>query len=293
MDNLYHKGHNSDQNPVWRNSATDSIRDSILIIEKKGPGLIADHPVKLDNVVAIICLKGRMEGTLNLQKYKAVAPGMFIALSGQILHSEHFSNDFHGIGLVLSKGFWKDFSFDNTLAFPLSRSIRDDPWIPLKADDIESVKEYFSMLRKAIRKVENQNRKDAARFLTMAFFYGFGYQFHKIPDEMNKSRQDILVEKFLALVGENYRTHRDPQFYADKMFLTPKHLSKVLKQKSRKSAAEWIEDHVILEAKALLKSTNKSVLQISDELNFPSQSFFGKYFKRRTGISPLEYRKTV
>ncbi|MDR1381894.1 MAG: helix-turn-helix domain-containing protein, partial [Tannerella sp.] len=57
-----------------------------------------------------------------------------------------------------------------------------------------------------------------------------------------------------------------------------------------KSAAEWVDDFVMIEAKALLKSTNMTVLQISDELNFNSQSFFGKYFKRLAGMSPKEYR---
>lgn len=59
----------------------------------------------------------------------------------------------------------------------------------------------------------------------------------------------------------------------------------------RKSAAEWIDDYVILEAKALLRSTNLTIQQISYELNFPSQSFFGKYFKRLTGMSPKEYKE--
>ncbi|MDR0368520.1 MAG: helix-turn-helix domain-containing protein, partial [Bacteroidales bacterium] len=52
-----------------------------------------------------------------------------------------------------------------------------------------------------------------------------------------------------------------------------------------------IDNYVVLEAKALLKSTNMTVQQISDELNFPSQSFFGKYFHRVVGVSPKEYRQ--
>ena len=90
----------------------------------------------------------------------------------------------------------------------------------------------------------------------------------------------------------NYRKERMIEFYSEKLFLTPKHLSKVIRERSGKSAGEWIEDHVMLEAKALLKSTDKTIQQISDELKFPSQSFFGKYFKRRAGVSPKEYRKS-
>jgi AraC-like DNA-binding protein len=79
-------------------------------------------------------------------------------------------------------------------------------------------------------------------------------------------------------------------FYADKLHITPKHLSKVLKAVGSKPPNDLIDDHVALEAKALLKSTNKTIQQITDELNFPSQSFFGKYFKRITGMSPREYK---
>ncbi|MDR2805936.1 MAG: helix-turn-helix domain-containing protein [Dysgonamonadaceae bacterium] len=81
------------------------------------------------------------------------------------------------------------------------------------------------------------------------------------------------------------------EVYASKLCLTPKYFSKIIKDNSGISASEWIDNYIILEAKALLKSTNITILQISDELNFPSQSFFGKYFKRVTGMSPKSYRE--
>ena len=71
-----------------------------------------------------------------------------------------------------------------------------------------------------------------------------------------------------------------------------KYLSKVIKDNSGMSAGEWIDNYVAMEAKALLKSANMTVKQIIDELNFSSQSFFGRYFKRIVGVSPKEYRKS-
>lgn len=88
-----------------------------------------------------------------------------------------------------------------------------------------------------------------------------------------------------------YRKERKVLYYADKLHLSASYLSTVIKRVSGKTAAEWIDDYVILEAKALLKSTKLTIQQISDELNFSSQSFFGKYFKRITGLSPKEYRE--
>ena len=245
----------------------------------------------MDAVIAIICQNGNLKGILNLKKFIASAPCLFIVLSGQILQSDCFSEDFKGLAIILSKEFWDGFPFDNSLGFPLFRSIRENPSIDLKQEELDSMTEYFRLMQRTIRKQENQNRTEAVKYLTIAFFYGFGYQYHQIPEDLNKSKQDKLAEKFLQYVREDYKKHRDVGFYAEKICLTPKYLSKVLKQKSGKTAADWIEDHVILEAKALLKSTNKTIQQISDELNFPTQSFFGKYFKRHVGISPKEYRK--
>lgn len=73
--------------------------------------------------------------------------------------------------------------------------------------------------------------------------------------------------------------------------MTPKYLSLLVKNVSNRTAGEWIDNYVVLEAKALLSSSTLSIQEISDRLNFANQSFFGKYFKQHAGISPTEYRK--
>lgn len=273
------------------NTTIDTIDNQITLVENPMEGYEESYPVKLDEVVAVICEEGTMRGAVDLKKFTASAPCLFIVLSGQILQCEDFSSDFKGQGIIMSREFWNDFPIDNSLGFPLSRSIRENPSIGLTRDELESMLDYFRLMQKTIRKHENPNRSEAVKYLTIAFFYGFGYPFHRINEEAEGRKRDILVDRFLSYVRENYKEHRDIEFYAGKLFLTPKYLSKALKQKSGKTANDWIEDHVILEARALLKSTNLTVQQISEELNFPSQSFFGKYFKRRVGISPAAYRK--
>ena len=80
-------------------------------------------------------------------------------------------------------------------------------------------------------------------------------------------------------------------FYADKLCLTPHYLSSVIRETSGQTVMQWINQAVILEAKVLLKHSNLLVFQISDELNFPNPSFFSKFFKRMTGMTPAEYQK--
>jgi len=151
---------------------------------------------------------------------------------------------------------------------------------------------YFYMLKSVVREKEHPNRLEIARHLTLAFFYGAGVYFHNLADKRKRSHNEIIAEKFLNLVQSHYKEERSLEFYADKLCLTRKYISKVIKETSGKTANDIIDEHVALEAKALLKSTNMTIEQISDELNFPSQSFFGKYFKRVTGMSPSDYKKT-
>lgn len=110
-------------------------------------------------------------------------------------------------------------------------------------------------------------------------------------ERIPKSRKEDLFERFIRAVSESYKEERSVSYYADKMFLTAKHLSTVVKEISGKTAGEWIDSLVVLEAKALLKSSEMSIQEIADELHFANQSFFGKYFKHHTGMSPKEYRR--
>jgi AraC-like DNA-binding protein len=270
----------------------DNFEDKFILLENPAYKSVINHPVKLDAVVCIICIKGQMEGTINLKKFTAKAPCLFIVVADQILQCDYFSDDFSGLSIIMSKSFLEDAFVDIQVSMPLFRFVVDNPWVQLNEDELKSMIEYFFLLQRTIRGKENPNLSLTLKHLTLGFFYGTGYRFYAVPYESKKTKKDILVEKFLTIVKENYRKERMIEFYSDKLFLTPKHLSRVIKERSGKSSGEWIEDHVMLEAKALLKSTDKTIQQISDELNFPSQSFFGKYFKRRAGISPKEYRKS-
>lgn len=102
-------------------------------------------------------------------------------------------------------------------------------------------------------------------------------------------RKLMILNKFFELVNQHFATERQIGFYADKLCLDPKYASQVIKQASGRMASDWIQERVILEAKLLLLDGNHNVQQVADALNFTSQSFFGKYFKNATGMSPKAY----
>ncbi|MFC0878763.1 helix-turn-helix domain-containing protein [Saccharicrinis sp. FJH2] len=279
----------------WRSELNlieaDAIGDDIILLENPIVSSAFDYPFKVDVVTGIICTKGTMKGSLNLKKYTAQAPCFYIVLPDQILEFEKFSEDFEGHFVVLSKKFADRLIAQNLQdKVPLLRSVMDNPWTPLSEQELDAMLYFYKVMQMTIRMKDNPRRIEILTLLIQAFFMGISHQFHKIPEDSKKSKQEILIESFINCVHKNYKQHRNTEFYADKLSLTPKYLSKIIKDNTGQSATEWINNYVILEAKALLKSSDMTIQQISNELNFPTQSFFGKYFKRHVGVSPKGYK---
>ena len=101
-----------------------------------------------------------------------------------------------------------------------------------------------------------------------------------------------LLSKFIQLIIKHYKENRTLDFYAEKLFISTKYMSDIIKKTSGLTAHDWIDRYTILEAKILLRSTNKTIQEISNELNFPNHSFFSKYFKHHMGMTPKAYRQS-
>jgi len=268
----------------------DAIDKDIILFEKMPSQPFMNYPFKVDVTTVIICTKGTSEGIVNLKPYKAKAPCFSVILPDQILEHGYFSEDFSGLFIIMSKKFTENLMPNAQDRLPLFLSLQNSSSIPLTEEEMTAMMIHYQMIKRVVKNQGNPYRMEVIRYLMLAFYYGAGFQFHPQSEDKKKSHQEILVEKFLSLVQTHYNQERGLDFYADELCLTPKHLSKVIKDVTGKSASDCIDDRVILEAKALLKSTNMTVQQISDELNFSDQSFFGKYFKRIVGMSPREYK---
>ena len=103
----------------------------------------------------------------------------------------------------------------------------------------------------------------------------------------------LIVEyfnQFMKELARHYMQHRSVGFYAAQLHLTPKYLTTIIRKTTGRTASDWIDDYVVLEAKNLLKYSTMSIQEVAYYLSFPNQSFFGKYFKEHTGLTPTAYR---
>ena len=268
---------------------TTAIKDEIYLTDNYPSVMSIDYPHKNDFTITCVCAKGEINGNINLASVNVKAPGMLVLLPDQIVQFEKPSEDFEGFFIIMTKQFLEKINLLDGVSVFLS--ILNTPYVPLNDLMLNGLKDYHRMVMDVIHNTEDDfNQKMIVNHLTIAFFYGMGYYLHKQTEKNRKPRMEIIVDEFLKLVQKHYKNHSELKFYAGKLCLTTKYLAASVKNGSGRTPRQWVDDYVILEAKTLLKSSDFTVQQIADELNFPSQSFFGKFFKREVGVSPKQYK---
>lgn len=170
--------------------------------------------------------------------------------------------------------------------------------VELKESEAEALIILFKALKiNACENTEVAFAKNIARSLTQALFYQLmqvkANHRPRIADtEGTASRKIQYVQEFMRLLQLHHTSSRSISFYANRLCISPKYLSHLVKETTGRSAAEWVAELVVQEAKNMLRYSDKNVQQVAYALNFASQSSFGKYFKHATGISPSDYQKS-
>lgn len=285
----------------WRNDIEEitspdmRIADDLLLIEKKEDSMPPDLKIfKTDVCFILFHEKGTSKFKINNKEYIIEAPCAVVVMPDQIYEPVWHSSDSDYKSIIESRKFCDSLfsSYNETVS--LSESISNNPILATK-DDFFVFEMYFKLLKDMIctQRIETRNKFKSAVHLTLSLFYAYAYAKHEAVEIAPKSRKGEIYNAFLKLLEDKHKEQRSIAFYADKLCVTPKYLSVVTNEIAGKNALKCIEESVVREAKALLNSTDMTIQQISDELNFPSQASFGTYFKKSVGLSPMAYRKTV
>lgn len=254
---------------------------------------------KVNGMVLLLVKRGQFELEINLEKYEITENSFVVIPYGTLIkfmgsspgdidmHILAFTTDFlHGVNINFS-----------AIGVP-SVIRRQSPAQNLRQNEAELLLKYFDLLRiNTMRRVNEQIEINIASSLMAAMVYQL-VQFHynSIGDHQHEKGQGAsrnnYVHDFIKLVHVHYSKERSVAFYADKLCISTKYLSLLVKEVTGRSAARWIDEFVIMEAKNQLRFSGKNVQQVSYALNFPNQSSFGKFFKHMTGMSPTQYQKS-
>lgn len=248
-------------------------------------------PIKFSANCSIFLKDGECEVEIDLIKYKVKAPSILNIRRGQILTFLNSSPEFNLSFIVISKRFSENL-FLMLKDFPSYHIICNCPTVNVPAEMVRKFENFYSHIVEIFQDSRQDYAYHAMVMAIASFFYECGHFCYKDIIENYPKGKNHLSEKFISLVQQNFKQERFLNYYSEKIGVSAKHLSRSVKDLTGFSAVEWIDRYVILEAKVMLKATNLTIQQISDELNFTSQSFFGKYFKKHTGVSPKDFRNS-
>lgn len=234
-----------------------------------------------------------MRFTADTQAFEVKANDVFIISEGQMVCNDYMSSDIQGLAIIMSYNFFYEVVqgvHELSMLFLLSRN---HPVFGIYPEEVELVKEYFHMIKARIDTPVHMFRRDVARMLMAALIYDMGNAQHRVlqTSERKLTRAEAIFTQFITLVEENFRRERRVSWYGKQLCITAKYLSETVKQVSHRTPNEWIDNYVVMELRVQLRNSTKSIKEIAHDMNFPNQSFLGKYFKEHVGMSPMNYRK--
>ena len=259
------------------------------------------HPCRFDGFMMIFCVSGHVRMSINLNEFDFKAGSLFLNVPGNLLKLSEYvdsgKEDQRYIVVAMTREFVSGLRMDINKVFNEGLSMLGNPSIELTEEQQKLVGSYISLMCDVVRSKVINSREAINSILLSLFYLVTGIGSERIRDvgedvRNASNRSKVIFEQFIKLVSEYHLQHRNVGFYADKLCLTPKYLSKLIKTATGRSAPDWIDAYVILEAKNLLKYSNVTIKEVVYRLNFPNQSVFYKFFKARTGMTPSEYRNS-
>jgi len=253
-----------------------------LIVQQQPPFVINDHRLG-------IITRGKGFVNFNLVDRHLSAGTLLYLGPGTIINPISYSDDLEIQGIGLFADFPMPFA-QNQLPAAFNGQVRDFQ-LPVGEEDQQTARNILDTLWHLVHQ-KNYHRPTVSS-LVAALMHHYDRLFHQHADnlEATRSREQTIFDRFIRLVNQHCREQHQIAYYADRMCLTERYLGTVIRQASGTTAKDWIDRALITQAKVLLRHTNHSVLQISEELSFPNPSFFSKYFKRLTTQTPLEFRE--
>lgn len=255
-------------------------------------------PSRIDGFVAAYCRQGHFKCTINLKEYEIHDGMLVVNIPNNIIQLEPIESGDELVELTImavSPKYMNTLSSDLDKIFIDALNILKSPIMEMDPKEVDIALQYFKLFDNVIN-TDSEYRNDSVRYLFTSIFYLIGgmlmkrLRIEEENDDQISTRHKSVFESFIELVEKYHNKERSVRFYADKLCISPKYLSQIIKNMSGFSAPEVINKYVILEAQHLLRHTDLSIKEISDQLNFPTTSYFYKYFKTHTGYTPNSYR---
>ncbi len=245
-------------------------------------------------MIIILVIQGEINFRINLKDYTVGKNNLLAIPPNAIKQLVNVSHDCMASAISFTGGFLGKIGMPKNIAELFDYfTTKYSPFWDLNQKDASLI---ASLIKQLYRRNADLDKYPFGKELLYHNFYIFLYEMRSLSikyltvQNTALSRKETLVMNFTALVQQQFKSERNVQQYARQLFITAKYLTETVKEIAGKNAGEIIDDYVVLEARLLLDDTSLSIAQVAETLHFSNQSFFGKFFKRHTGLSPKEYR---
>ena len=262
---------------------------------------IVDKPCRFDCFMLVYCVSGNIKFNVNQEEHALKNNMLFLNFPGNLLRVNRLigdkKQDIHYICISMSRDYVSTLLLDINKLLAKNMFLSQTPCLCLEDNERNMLCNHVELIIRLLKSGVSYGNESVKSLMSSLLYYIVGLWSSRQAEKGAvaqdvTSRNRTLFEKFIKLVMENFSKYRNVGFYAERLNITPKYLSRLIKEVSGRSAPDWIDSYVILEAKNLLKYSDMAIKEIVFKLNFPNQSVFYKFFKVRTGMTLSEYRNS-
>lgn len=283
--------------PIYDICTLSRFKQEDILISRFAPYLEAHHnlhlPHKHNFYHLVLFTEGGGSHAIDFQSFAVKPYQVYFMIPGQV-HSWSFEGRVDGYVINFSVPFFHSFLLkaDYLEQFPFFNGVLNDTVVDIPKAIRPKIQHLFEQL---IHESENNQRLglDMVRALLLQVFIHIARLNTKTDAANGASYNHTLLKSFQSLVEKHYATLKLPKQYAEQLYITPNHLNALCNDVLGIPAGEVIRNRIALEAKRLLVNQTLNISEIADRLNFADNSYFARFFKKQTGLSPDEFRKQV
>ena len=286
------------QKGEWVDYFADGIR---LINDLRQIPRPSDEAITIDMTIVVVCLRGKLIVTIDNTPHTLGRNQVLFLQPGCVVTNYALSEDFESRALVFSLGTIENSIYLRRKIWDNISYLRLHPIVPLSDDDLRIFRHYYEIATANLQALDdNVYKQEIISHLLRSLVYEFllltdriilvESQKSKVESRKQNSYDDIH-SRFLRLLAFSRGRTRKVEEFASQLNVTPDQLTAATKAISSRTALDWITEATVQAITHDLLYTQKSVKEIYYDLDFPSLSFLGKYFKQHTGLSPRAYRE--
>lgn len=249
-----------------------------------------EEPHRHDSYLMVFFTKGSGLHEVDFDQFGIKSGSLFVLQPGQ-MHHWNLSEDIEGFVIIFSQELYNLYFGQKKINdYNFYHSIHNRPEMVFEENEISKIQPYFDLL---IQENSQNNKYQLDKLLNLldCIHIEIARKYSETYSHQTHS-YNIKINTFESLLEKYFTTEKLPSFYAEKLNITLKHLNRICNEILQKTATEVITDRVILEIKRMLMDKQLAINEVALKVGYEDYSYFSRFFKKQTGMSPTEFRNT-